>query len=696
VSTLLGYVLPGIPYGCDFALMAVGLVITFRTTGVFNLAFGAQAFGAAFVFDLLVRSEGLPVWAAFVVSVLLLSPAVGLVLDRFLFSRIATTNMTAKIVSSVGLLIAIPQLLPILFGGSPRENPPSLWLDQAHVEFRLFGTSVNGSELSTTIITLGAVAALLLFLRLSPAGLEMRAVVESRRLAQLQGIDSGKVAASAWALSSVMAGLAGVLLLPLSNVLNPTNPLQFTGLLVAGLTAAALARMRSIGVALGAAIALGVAQEVLELYFPNGALHTASINAFPFIVLVGTLVGSKSLRSLGVRADPMAGVDPPPPPPAVSIRDPRLDGPMRWGFRALIVAFVVSGLTWVPGYWVTPLDAGLVYSTIFLSVTLITGASGQLSLCQAGFAGVGAFAAGQLAAHFGLPVLLGAVVGGLMAAAVGAVLALLAARISGLILTLLTLAFALMADTFLFQYSWSGGSGAGVSVPRPVIGPVDFTSYRAFLVLALVVLLLCMLLVALVQRGTTGRFLAAMRGSEPGAASLGINLLRARVTVFAMSAGIAGVGGAMFGSLYSPVSADSFVYEISLAFVVVVITTGSRRIEGAVQAGMSFAIIQFLFTYAPPRFQGLTPILFAFGALNYAQHPEGMVEYQKTRWMMRVSRLLARLDARRGTAPAPALAAGAAGGGAAGSVTGSPAPNGAAGLAGSPAGLSSEAVSPRG
>jgi branched-chain amino acid transport system permease protein len=690
VSTLLGYVLPGIPYGCDFALMAVGLVITFRTTGVFNLAFGAQAFGAALVFDLLVRSDGLPVWLAFVISVLLLSPAVGLLLDRFLFSRIATANMTAKIVSSVGLLIAIPELLPILFGGTPRSNPPSLWLNQNHVEFRLFGTSVNGTEVSTTIITLGAVALLMLFLRLSPAGLEMRAVVESRRLAQLQGIDAGRVAASAWALSSVMAGLAGVLLLPLSAVLTPTDPLQFTGLLVAGLTAAAIARMRSIVVALAAAIGLGVAQEVLELYFPNGALHTAAVNAFPFIVLVGTLVGSRSLRQLGSRADPLAGVDPPPPPPAVSIRDPRLEAPMRWGFRALIVAFVASGLTWVPGYWVTPLDAGLVYSTIFLSITLITGASGQLSLCQATFAGVGAFAAGQLAAHLGLPVLLGAVVGGLMAAAAGAVLALLAARISGLILTLLTLAFALMADTFLFQYSWSGGAGAGVSVPRPIVGSIDFTSNRSFLVLALVVLVVCIVLVALVQRGTTGRFLAAMRGSEPGAASLGINLLRARVTVFAMSAGIAGVGGAMFGSLYSPVSADSFPYEISLAFVVVVITTGSRRIEGAVQAGMSFAIIQFLFTYAPSRFHGLTPILFAFGALNYAQHPEGMVEYQKTRWMMRVSRLLAKIDARRGTVPA-AFAGDPAGG-----LLGGAERAGAPGLAGSPVGLSNEAVSPRG
>ena len=652
MSTLLGYVLPGIPYGCDYALMAVGLVLTFRTTGVFNLAFMAQAMGAAFVFDLLVRSQGLPVWAAFVVSVLLLSPLFGLLLDRFLFRHIATTNTTAKIVSAVGLLIAIPQLLPILFGSTPRLNPPSLWLDPNHVEFRLFGTGVNGGEVSTTVITVGVVVALLAFLRLSPAGLEMRAVVESRRLSQLQGVDAGRVAGAAWALSSVMAGLAGVLFLPLQAQLVPTDPLQFTGLLVAGLTAAALARMRSVGVAFAAAIGLGVGQEVLELYFPSGSLHSAAVSAFPFVVLVATLVGSKALRTMGSRADPLAGVDPPPPPPSVSIRDPRIEPVMKWGFRALVVAFVASGLTWVPGYWVTPLDEGLVLSTLFLSITLITGASGQLSLCQATFAGVGAFATGQLAAHFGVSVLVGAVVGGLMAAVAGAALALLAVRISGLVLTLLTLVFALMADQFLFLYSWSGGGFTGVVVPRPVIGSISFTSNRAFLILALVVLMICIVLVALVQRGTTGRFLAAMRGSEPGAASLGINLLRARVTVFAMSAGIAGVGGAMFGSLYHNVSADNFFYVYSLAFVVVVITTGSRRIEGAVQAGMSFAIITFAFTYAPTRFEGLTPVLFAFGAMTYAAHPEGIVEYQKSKWMRRMSRLFAAIDARRGVPPA--------------------------------------------
>jgi branched-chain amino acid transport system permease protein len=660
MSTFLGYALPGIPYGCDFALVAVGLVVTFRTTGVFNLAYGAQAFAAAFIFDLLVRAQGLPVWAAFVVAVLVVSPGLGLAFDRFLFRHIPTASTTAKLVSSVGLFIAIPTTLPILFGGTPRLNPPSLWLSPATVEFHVGSTPVNGGEVSTTLITVGAVLALLALLRWSPVGLEMRAVVESRRLAQLQGVDAGRVSAGAWGLSSLLAGLAGVLMLPLSAQLTPADPLEFTSLLVAGITAAALAKLRSLPGALGAAVGLGVAESVLRGYLPSGTLAQAVVPAFPFVVLFVTLVGSRRLRALGRQADPLAGVDPPPAPPAVSVRDPRLEPLMRWGFRLLVVAFVVSGLTWVPGYWVTSLSEGLVLSTVFLSITLITGMSGQLSLCQATFAGIGAFAAGQLAAHIGLGVLVGAVVGGVMAAVAGALIALVAVRISGLLLTLLTLAFAIFADQFLFQYSWSGGGLSGVTVPRPQLGPLNFSSDRSFLVLALVVLVVCVGVVALVQRGTTGRYLAAVRGSEAGAASLGVNLLRSRVTVFALSAGIAGVGGTMFGSLYHSVSASSFSYLYSLAFVVVVVTTGARRIEGALQAGMAYAIITLLLTYAPQRFGGITPILFAVGAMTYAAHQEGIVEYQKTKWLGRVSRLLAAYDARRGRTGAPALSVGGA------------------------------------
>ncbi|HUI02002.1 MAG TPA: branched-chain amino acid ABC transporter permease, partial [Acidimicrobiales bacterium] len=269
-------------------------------------------------------------------------------------------------------------------------------------------------------------------------------------------------------------------------------------------------------------------------------------------------------------------------------------------------------------------------------------------LCQATFAGVGAFAAGQLGMHLGLPFLLGAVVGGLMAAAAGTVVAIVAIRVSGLLLALVTLAFALWADQSLFNYSWSGGGLTGVSVPRPVLGPVDFGSDRSFLLLCFVALVVVSALVFLVQRGTVGRYLAAMRGSPTAASSMGISLRTARLTVFAMSAGIAGFGGALFGSAVGTVAATNFPYEFSLIFVVVVITTGSQTIEGAVQSGMGFYIIYELFQlYLPTRLDGLEPILFAVGAMTYAAHPEGIVEYQKSRWLARVSRLLRAYDERR-------------------------------------------------
>jgi ABC-type branched-subunit amino acid transport system permease subunit len=135
---------------------------------------------------------------------------------------------------------------------------------------------------------------------------------------------------------------------------------------------------------------------------------------------------------------------------------------------------------------------------------------------------------------------------------------------------------------------------------------------------------------------------------------MGINLTKAKITVFALSAGVAGLGGAVFGSLEGNISSTDFAYELSLAFVVVVITTGTFTVEGAVQAGMGFALFQFILDYSVfSRIQGIEFVLFAFGAFTYAKHPEGIVEFQKTRWMNRVARVLQRWDARRGREPSP-------------------------------------------
>jgi branched-chain amino acid transport system permease protein len=662
MTHVIGYAVGNIPYGCLYALMAVGLVLTFRATGVFNLAFGAQAFVAAFVYALL-NSYGpkWPQWAAFVIAVLVVSPLLGLALDRFLFRHIPTASTTVKVVSSLGLLIAIPQLIPIIFGNKIRYSVPYLWLSPQTVYFSVFGFQVTGADIAAVVITVAVVGGLVALFRWSGIGLSMRAVVESRRLAQLQGVNSASVAAFAWMLSSTLAGLSGVLLLPFMQNLDPTSPLQFTTLLVAGMTAAAFASLRSMPIAFGVGLGIAVVEGVLQYYLPpTTTLGSGIQQLLPFVLLVGVLLLNRNLRTVERNSDPLAGVDPPPPPPSIAIRDHRLDVPMKWAWRLLLVAFVVSVLTWIPDYWVLPLGQGITYSIIFLSVTLITGMSGQLSLCQAAFAGLGAAVAAQLAADHGVPILVGAVVGGIVVAAVGMLVSLLVSRVSGLLLTLVTLAFAIFADTVLFQYRWTLNSQSGVNLPRPQIGSINFgqgsPGDRYFLVLCMLILAAAMYGVTFVQRGTTGRFLSAMRGSPTAASTLGINLTRSKVTVFALSAGLAALGGALYGSMQGSVTAEDFNYVYSLAFVVVVLTTGATTVEGAVQAGMGFAVITYVVTSVVPqhlpaalaiRINGMQFVLFAFGALTYAAHPEGIVEYQRTKWMKRVSRALRAWDERR-------------------------------------------------
>jgi len=289
-----------------------------------------------------------------------------------------------------------------------------------------------------------------------------------------------------------------------------------------------------------------------------------------------------------------------------------------------------------------------------LSITLITGMGGQLSLSQATLAGVGAFTAAQLANHLGLNFLAGAVVGAVLAAAVAVVLALSSLRLKGLGLALMTIAAALFFDNSVFsQVSVINGRALTVQAKWVGLGILDVNGHSLFVVL-MIVLVICVAGVMLVRNGTTGRYLAAQRGSETAAAGIGINITWQRIQIFALSGVVAGIGGTMLVIQQQSVNAAQFNYELSLAFVVIVITTGVSTIEGAIQAGMGFVVIQQLLTYLPARFggTGLTFVLFAAGALTYVAHPEGILEFQKRRWTMRFQRLLFPDDPSSGP-PAP-------------------------------------------
>ena len=626
MTQLLSYAIPGLSYGCVFALMAVGLVLTYQTSGVFNLAYGAQAYASALIFYVCVNA-GWPTWAGFLVAVVVGAPLLGLAMDRFLYRFIRSAPVLVKLVSALGMLIAIPSLLQLIFGSQQRLAPPSLWLPPSSVYFHLAGDAVNGTELSTVIVTLAVVLLLSVMSHFTQIGLRMRAMAESPRMVELAGVNADRVGVAIWVLSSFLAGLAGVLLAPLFADLQALN---FTDLLVAAIAAAALGSLTSLPLAFWGGIGLGVVQELLGGYLPSGSVLSSGLRpALPFVVLIVLLLALPGLRERWFHTDPLAGCDPPPPPVATTIASQGLGGAMRAGGWILVVAFFVSCLTWVPGNWTFTLTQGLAYSVIFLSIVLLTGMSGQISLCQASFAGVGAFTCAQLAGHFGISVFVGIVAGGVVAALVGVVVALPALRLGGLALALATLAFGLLADNVGFQFSWSGNGDSGVSIPRPKLGSLSFESGKAFFVLAFVALGACSAIVLAIRRGTTGRELAAMRGSELAASSIGINLAKLKITVFAVAAALAGVGGGIYGSLQTTVSPNDFNSLLSLVFMVVVVTTGVYTVEGAIEAGMAYVILYQVLDYLPSEWSNLFPILFGLGAVTYALHPEGIVEWQK-------------------------------------------------------------------
>jgi ABC-type branched-subunit amino acid transport system permease subunit len=322
-------------------------------------------------------------------------------------------------------------------------------------------------------------------------------------------------------------------------------------------------------------------------------------------------------------------------------------------------------LTWIPVTWETVFNNGLTLSIICLSVTLITGMAGQLSLCQATFAGIGAFTAAVLSVHLGFNFLVGGLIGAAIASIVAVVLALLSLRLRGLGLALMTLAAALLFDNTAFNDLWVTGGTQGTSLQSKWLGTSAFFNFNghAMFILSISVLAVAVVIVLLVRKGTVGRNLAAMRGSETATAGLGVNPTWQRIVVFALSGAIAGVGGVLYSIQQQHVSPVDWNTTFSLVLVVLVVTTSVNTVEGAIQAGIGLFVVEQLLTYLPSRFGGpsLTIVLFAFGALTYAQHPEGVLEYQKRRSTMRFERLFFAREAAAEELKAEAISVGANG-----------------------------------
>lgn len=637
MTDLLSYVIQGIPVGCVYALVAIGIVLTYKTSGVLNLAFGAQAFVAAAVYYDTVARNDWPPLLGFALAVVVISPLLGLVLDKLLYRHLRTAPPIAKLVVSIGLLVALPQIVKLWFGTTAAFNPPGVIRSDYVARFGPYSLDVD--DIVTLVATALVAIGLTVLFRSTNLGLQMRAVVESPRMTELNGINADRVGGLAWMLSSFLAGLAGVLLAPLFAQVSELN---FFTLLVAALAAAAFARLTSIPLALAGGILLGILQQLLAGYLPpDSVLSTGLRPSLPFAVLFLLLLLWPGLRQRAEATDPLAGVNPPPPSPAASLRSRgttilvRTLGTAVLGGLALLVFFRLDA------FWVFVVTVGVILAVIFLSFVPLTGVGGQISLCQAAFAAIGAFATAQLVSRTGMSVLAAMLLGALISAVAGAVIALPAARLGGIFLALATLAFALMFENVLRPLDWVSGGLTPPRVPRPRIGNVDFSDDKSFFLLALLVLGLVGVIVHLLKRGTTGRFLDAVRGSEVAASSVGVNPFAMKVIAFSVSAAIAGLGGGLLASFEGTVNYDArFNYFIGLVWLVLVVTLGARSIQAAVTAGVMFMVFPQLLNLAglsQGNAAALAYILFGLGALTYARHPEGIVEAQTRRILRRLT-----------------------------------------------------------
>ncbi len=641
MQDLTSSVIQGFPIGCVFALVAMGFVLTYKVSGVFNLAFGAQAYAAAAVYYALrVKHEWPTPWAA-IVAILIVSPLLGVLLYFAIYRHLRTSPPVARLAVSIGLLVVLPEIVKLVlrFGDSAQFGVEGI-VGKGDTRYEFWSYAVDRNQLATIIATLTLVVALTLMFRYTRIGLRMRAVVESARMTELAGISSDRVSSMGWALSSMLAGMAGVLLGPLFPQLAAQN---FFLLIVAAIAAAAFAGLSSLPLALVGGLGLGIGSGILARTLPTNSILAQGLRpSLPFVVLFFVLILKPSLQRRREFTDPLAAVDPPPPALAGVVRGAGLRR-ATLVLQVLVCAGAVLWFAYVGDlYWLSLATQAAIFSIIFLSITVFTGMAGEISLAQGSFAAIGAFAVGQLASRWGISVFVGIVAGIAIAAVVGALLAIPALRLGGIYLALATLAFGLFFESVIVKFDWASGGLLPVEVPRPIVGPIDFTSDRTFFFLCIGLLALAGVFVVRMRRGSTGLSLRALSGSELAGSSVGISPARARITAFAVAAGMAAFGGALLAMREGAANYNAdFTVQFALFWLVLVVTISPRTVDGAILAALALTFFPELLK-AIGVSQSWQYILFGLGAYAYARHPEGTVEHLKRTMQSSIQQLLDR------------------------------------------------------
>jgi branched-chain amino acid transport system permease protein len=674
---VLGYIFAGIALGSIYAIAASGIVVTYVSSGVLNFAFGSIAYFLARFYYYLNTQQGWDQFPAVVVSVVLAGPALGAFLYLLLFRHLRLSSPLVKIVSTIGVSVALPPVAQLLFGNETITSAPGL-ASQPEPTYAIFGATVTLDQLIAFGCVLAVVVIGTLILRFTDVGLKVKAMVDTEAMTSLSGVSPARISVCVWMVTTALAGLAGVLAAPSSGLTTDA----MTALMASAFAAVVAARLRSLPAAVGVAMAMGLITDVSQRYLPvNSSLTSAILTSIPFFVMGAFLLAyilvsgrineaSSTGGALDNAIRPMGGGD-----EASAVQGKRGGGRVAGGGTSVIVmrsgwsysmlgpAAVIGVVALLPalltGYWLTLLAGGLAFAVIFLSFTVVVGEGGMIWLCQATFAGCGAIATAQLATNHGINPLLAVFIGGLITVPVGVIIGLLTIRLGNLYVALVTLTFGLLAETLIFTLNVFYAGGVGVPVSRP--GFLSGDEAFAYVVLAVFVVIAVM--VVNLRRSTTGLALAAVRYSEPGARTLGLSVLGLKLLVAAIGAFIAAVGGGLLALNYESALPTSYATFGGLVWLAVFVTIGLRSITAAAIAGLSFTLVPGIFqTYLPAAWGNVPTLLFGLGAVAVAIHPDGQVAMN----VRLVQGLVLQVIERRrpgpgGKPPGPSAAGGAAG-----------------------------------
>jgi ABC-type branched-subunit amino acid transport system ATPase component/branched-subunit amino acid ABC-type transport system permease component len=553
VAQFLPFVVIGLSVGSIYGLAATGLVLTYKTSGIFNFAYGALASVSVFTFYELHDVQGWPWPLAGAVCVFVVGPVMGYLLE-LLARQLAAADRTLQIGAMVGLVVWIVSVTGILFSDTSGTFPAFLPTSTV----RLLDVNIQWEQIIVAVVGFAAAGALYAFLRFTRRGVELRAVVDDPDLLSVTGTSSVRVRRLAWMIGSSFAALSGLLIAPNLQL----SALALTLLVVQAFSAAAIGYFTNLPLTYVGGLLTGVAGAVATKYVVNVPWLIGFPSSLPFVVLFIVLLVTPRAR-LVVRSFVVPHRIP-----------PSWHAPARARLLSgLVFLAVLCAVPSLVGTDLASYTSALILVILILSLGLLLRTSRQVSLCQYAFAAIGAAAM----AHFtsaGIPWLIALLLAALVAVPVGAFIAIPAIRLSGVFLALATLGFGILLEQMVYTMGWMfGPSSNGLPTTRPdlSVGGFQLGSDEGmyFVVLAFVVVVA--VATAVLTQTRLGKLLRALGDSPVALDTYGVNVNVIRVVVFCISAFIAAVAGALTASVDTYAIGDNFPSFSSLTLVTVVI-----------------------------------------------------------------------------------------------------------------------------